>query len=216
MGLLGRIADLIYPPKCPFCRTLLADETPVCHQCGKTILSLTVGQTEGEWFSGCLWAIPYRDEYRDAILRFKFEGTRYYSRAFGLVLAQAIQRQGISWDVITWTPVSAKRRRERGYDQAELLANQTAALLGARPVRLLEKVKHTPAQSGMDSATARKSNIKGAYEARNPELISGKKVLLIDDIVTTASTLSECSKTLLKAGAESVWCAALAGTELSD
>ena len=114
--------------------------------------------------------------------------------------------------MITWTPVSEKRLRQRGYDQAMLLAMAAALALDDVAVETLKKCRDTPAQSSLENADQRRSNVVGVYEIVDPELIAGKRVLLIDDIITTGSTLEEASNTLMKAGAASVMAAAVAQT----
>jgi predicted amidophosphoribosyltransferase len=93
-----------------------------------------------------------------------------------------------------------------------LLALAAALELDDVAVSTLEKTLDAEKQSSMGSAEKRRANIAGAYKAADPELVEGKRILLIDDIVTTGSTLSECAKTLLSAGAAEVLCAAVART----
>ena len=111
---------------------------------------------------------------------------------------------------MTWVPVSKKRLRQRGYDQARLLAESACRRWDTKPVALLRKVADNPAQSGLTEAAARRANVLGVYEAL-PEA-AGKRVLLIDDICTTGATLTECVRVLKDGGAESVACAAVALT----
>ena len=114
------------------------------------------------------------------------------------------------YDLISWVPLSEKRLRERGYDQAMLLALAAALELDDVAVETLRKNRNTAPQSGTESADERRANISGAYEVIDSELVRGKRILLIDDIITTGSTLSECARTLMLAGAEGVVCAAVA------
>ena len=126
-------------------------------------------------------------------------------------MAQCIADHGLdTFDLICWAPVSKKRRRKRGYDQGELLAREAAKQLGRECVPLLKKVRDTPAQSGLKDPSARRANVMGAYQAVEPALVVGKRILLVDDVVTTGETLSECASTLLMAGAEEVFCVTLA------
>ena len=102
------------------------------------------------------------------------------------------------------------RRRERGYDQAFLLANAAALALGGVAVETLRKERHTRAQSSLEDASARRANVLGAYEIVDPELIEGRRVLLVDDVITTGATISECARILRTFGAADVVCATLA------
>ena len=105
-------------------------------------------------------------------------------------------------DLVTWVPLSRKRRRRRGYDQAGLLAKEVARLLQLPLESCLEKTRHNPAQSGTADAAARWRNVQGVYRAVTS--FAQERVLLSDDIVTTGATLSEAAGTLLAAGASEV------------
>ena len=145
--------------------------------------------------------------------RFKFQGCHRYALAYGPMLAEAIRTYlPGSYDCITWTPVSAGRRRERGYDQAQLLAQATAEALGKQAVPLLTKVKDTKAQSALTDGRLRKSNVAGVYSVPRPHEVAGKKILVIDDILTTGATLEEAAQTLRAAGAAQVVAAAFCRT----
>lgn len=217
MATLSSLMDLLFPPRCPFCRKLLKKgEDGLCQKCAEG-LPYTEGAavfTEGEFFSECVSPLYYKDSVRDSILRFKFRELTNYATCYGDLLADCI-RQNLAgkYDLISWVPISAKRKKARGYDQSMLLAMAAALALDDVAVETLRKHKDVPAQSGLDAAEKRRANVLGAYEAADPELIAGKRVLLIDDIVTTGSTLSECARTLLMAEAKEVICAVLARTE---
>ena len=134
-----------------------------------------------------------------------------YARQFGAWLAVTVRDKLTGkFDLVTWVPVSRKRRRTRGYDQAELLCRETARELGMQPLLTLEKCTDNRAQSSLSGAEERFENAKGAYRAVQPERFAGKRILLIDDIVTTGATMSECVRVLRKAEAAEVVCAALA------
>lgn len=156
--------------------------------------------------------LPYRDEQvREALLQYKFGGKTVYSRLFGSLVADSVREcMTGKYDLISWVPLSKKRLKERGYDQAMLLALAAALELDDVAVETLRKNRNTAPQSGTDSADERRANISGAYEVIDPELVRGKRILLIDDIITTGSTVSECARTLMLAGAEGVVCAAVA------
>ncbi|MDR1217501.1 MAG: ComF family protein, partial [Oscillospiraceae bacterium] len=129
----------------------------------------------------------------------------------GAVLADCIRRNLAGrYDIISWIPLSELRAKKRGYDQAMLLALAVALGLDDVAVETLRKTRDARAQSSLSGRDARAANISGAYEVVDAELIEGKRVLLIDDIVTTGSTLAECARTLTDGGAASVCAAALA------
>ena len=148
---------------------------------------------------------------REGILRFKFHGGRDTARLLGELVGRcAAEELGGEFDTVTWVPVSRKRLRKRGFDQAELLARGACRLWDTEPVRLLVKITDNPAQSTIRSPAARRANVLGVYEAAPGAEIKGRRILLSDDICTSGATLKECVRVLMDAGAESVVCAALA------
>ena len=213
-GPLGVLLDLLFPPKCVFCGKVLdSGEDGLCARCQRDLPWLADGEAEltGEFFSLCAAPLRYQDKVRDSIRRYKFNGRRGYHKLYGKLVAQCVHDHLAGrYDLITWVPLSRQRKKERGYDQAFLLASAAALELGEVAVETLQKERHTAAQSGLTEAAQRRANVLGAYTPVDPELVAGKRVLLIDDVVTTGSTLSECARTLRTMGAEDVVCAALA------
>jgi len=208
-----KLLDLFYPPKCAFCGTLIEKQRRgLCEKCVKNLpFTKNGGKQNGNFFTACLSPLYYEGEVRDALLRYKFQRIAAYCEPFGILLSACIAEYlEDEVDFVTWVPLSRKRLRKRGYDQAKLLAEVTASELGLPCIQLLEKPVHTAQQSKTGSAEKRRANISGAYRVLNKSLISGKTILLIDDIVTTGATFSECSRMLGMAGAERVYCAALA------
>jgi len=216
MGFLSSLLDLLFPPKCVFCGRILHDkEDQCCERCIESLpYTLNGGRQDGVYYDYCVSPLYYKGAVRKSILRYKFNGASGYADTYGKILADCIRgNPDLGYDLISWVPLSSKRKRERGYDQAMLLALATALELGEVAVETLRKTRDVRAQSELGGAAERRENISGAYEAVDPELISGKCVLLIDDIVTTGSTLNECAGAVLSAGAAKVVCAALARGE---
>lgn len=211
MGLISWVLDLLFPPKCIFCRKVLKDsKVGVCAVCAQKY-SGGVDPVPGKSFQKCVVALVYEGEVRQALLRYKFQDHPGYATELGRLLAETIRKElSGRYDLITWVPVSPKRLKKRGYDQAMLLSMAAALRLEDVAVETLKKVRDNPAQSSLESAKERKGNVLGAYAVKDPELVRDKRILLIDDIVTTGSTLNEASRALLRAGAKSVVCAALA------
>ena len=213
-GPLGFVLDLLFPPKCVFCGKVLdSGESGFCRRCQRELPWLTDGEAEltGEFFSLCTEPLRYQDKVRDSIHRYKFKGRRGYHKVYGKLVAQCVHDHlDGRYDLITWVPLSDRRKRERGYDQAFLLASAAALELGDVAVETLRKERNTDPQSGITEDAQRRANVLGAYTPVDPELVAGKRILLIDDVVTTGSTLSECARTLRTMGAEDVVCAALA------
>ena len=213
MTALNWLLDLLYPPRCAFCRRLLTgQERGVCHFC-RPKLPFVPADAQVQHFKNvdqCLSPLYYYGSVRDSLHRYKFEGLTVYADIYSEFIVKCIDENQISCDSITWVPLSRRRLRRRGYDQAELLAKLIAKHLGQSPVRLLKKQRDTPPQSKTGSVEKRRANIAGAYACLRPELVQGKQVLLVDDIVTTGATLSEAARVLKKAGAKEVICATLA------
>lgn len=210
----NKLLDLIFPPKCTFCAGILEHNGDLtCSNCQRTLPWLlgTRAEKRVEFVETCVSALRYQERVKQSIHRFKFTGRRWYADTYGVLAAQCVSDHLTgTYDVITWVPVSKKRKRERGYDQSFLLASAMAEHLGQEPVELLRKVRNNPAQSLLVGAAQRRANVMDAYQAPWPERLAGKRVLLVDDVVTTGETLSECARTLRMAGAESVVCVTLA------
>ena len=203
---------LLFPPKCVLCARLLSnDETDLCHSCRENAPFFKRSERNipfvAQWTA--LWY--YKDTVRTSLHRFKFSRRRNYADVYGRLLGLKLQsRINTQIDLLTWVPVSPLRRWKRGYDQSALLSQALAKELSLPVKRLLRKVRHTPPQSGFREAARRRANVLGAYKAIHPDVIQGKTILLIDDVVTTGSTASECAKTLMTAGAKQVVFAAIA------
>lgn len=213
-GPMSWLLDLLFPPRCVFCGKLLATgERDFCARCQRELpwLEGPAAEQTGEFFSLCAAPLRYQGVVRDSIRRYKFKGRQGYHKAYGKLVAQCVHDHlAGKYDLITWVPLSEKRKRERGYDQAFLLASAAALELGDVAVETLRKSRHTDAQSGLEGEAERRANVLGAYTAVDPELLAGKRVLLIDDVVTTGATFSECARVLRTMGAKDVVCAALA------
>ncbi len=208
------LLDLFFPPKCAVCGRVGVHG--VCAACEKALPRMETALREGAGFGKCAVPLRYEGTAREALLRFKFRGAQSAAEGLGALLAQcAAEELGGQFDVVTWAPVSDKRRRQRGYDQAYLLARAAAKTWGAEPVFLLRKRRDNPQQSGLGAAE-RRGNVVGVYEAVDPEKTENARVLLVDDIITTGSTLAECARVLRAAGAQSVVCACVASASVES
>ena len=208
MKLTAAFLDLLYPHKCPFCQQVLEPEDGgLCARCQKE-LPWVEEKTRGQRIEFCREALAplwYRDRAAEGVRRYKFRGGRIHARLFGMLLAQCVRDRGDgSAQLVTWVPLSRKRLAERGYDQARLLAERAAELLELSAVGTLEKLRDTPAQSGLRDESARRANARGAYRVTDSAAVAGKHILLVDDVATSGATLSECAGCLMRAGAASV------------
>lgn len=216
MKILDLIAHLLYPWKCVFCESVLKD-TDICRECEEK-LPYTVGDSAMQKFpfiDKCVSPLYYKDKVRASVHRYKFGGCSAYSRRYAALMSDCVENNldCRSIDVISWIPLSKKRLRQRGYDQARLLAEEIAAKTGLPCRQLLQKVKNNSAQSLTRDAKQRRENVAGVYALDDGADFSGLRILLVDDVVTTGATMSEAARILRKAGAKSVFGVTLARHE---
>ena len=206
------LIDLLFPPKCIFCRNILAkDELDLCRSCRIHAPEYPNHKRKLQFLDSFAAVWYYEGSVRRSLLAFKFHHARSYAPAYGRFLAmKLLQTAPDGFDCLTWVPVSSFRKFCRGYDQVELLARSVGAELGMTPVPLIKKVRHNRPQSGIHGEAQRKANVLGVYREIDRDAIAGKRILLLDDILTTGATASEAARILKTAGAKEVHCAAIA------
>jgi ComF family protein len=204
---------------------------PVCESCGLPLVSERSAEASTALCSLCRsGAFPlerarsfssYSGLIRAAILQLKFHRRDRLGKQLGGLLAQVWN--GIEEDlegepaVLVPVPLHATRQRERGFNQAEVLARGLRTSLEKRragrdphvEVRSLVKIRATPPQTGL-SVSARHDNVRGAFAVVHPERIRNRRVVLVDDVMTTGATLSACAQALRSAGAQSICALTLA------
>ena len=200
------IMNLLFPPKCVLCGRLLEkDETDFCRNCRVDSPEHHNNKLKFPFLDSWVAVWYYKGCIRESLHRYKFGGRRHYASVYGRVLAmRLLQEYPEGFDVLTWIPVSPLRKFKRGFDQVELICRAVGRELDMQPVRLLRKVRHNRPQSGISGQAKRRANVVNVYRAVNPELAAGKRILLLDDIVTTGATAGECARVLLTAGASQV------------
>ena len=210
--MLQRLLQWLFPPKCILCRRILPDDrTDLCHVCRTDAPEINRVNLKIPFVARWTAVWYYKDTVRRSILRYKFYNQRSYARAYGRAVAMKLLGEDMAQaDVLTWVPTAALRRLRRGYDQVALLARAVGSELNQSAVCTLKKIRNTPPQSRLRDAAARRANVLGAYRVIDPACVAGKRVLLLDDIVTSGATVSECARELLTAGAKEVICAAIA------
>ncbi|WP_312693373.1 ComF family protein [Caproiciproducens sp.] len=207
--------DLIFPPKCVFCHGIALSGRKICEKCEKEILHTVAKKCISIPDSGetilCIAPYPYSGKVRESIIRFKFYGQRELANFYAEDMAGQIRKccPDARFDAVTSVPISAERYRSRGYNQSELLAKSVAHLLRLPFHEYLVKIKDNREQHKL-SERERRGNVQGVYLPKDGGQLSGKSILLIDDIVTTGATLGECTSVLLQSGAKQVTCAAAA------
>lgn len=152
-------------------------------------------------------AVPFAGRGRDVLLGFKYGNRRSLAGHLGGIVVNRLVAAGIRPDVVTWAPTSGRRRRDRGFDQAELIARQVARQFGVPCRRLLEREGHAGPQTGH----GRRWRLRAPRFRAHPRLPAGH-VVVVDDVVTTGATLRAARDALLAAGATAVTPAAVAAT----
>lgn len=207
-------ADLLFPPRCVFCGCVVSPGARICGKCAEE--AVRTGEVrymnlsaDGENIK-CAALYAYRGVVRKSIVDFKFNGRRECAGFYAQKLAEQIPESfpGVRFDAVVSVPISAERKRKRGYNQSELIAGPLAKLLGVPYEECLIKTRDNPEQHMLDRKQ-RERNVRGVYSAAGTGA-EGKSILLVDDIVTTGATLSECARVLYGAGAKLVSCAAVA------
>ncbi len=210
MILLDWLSELLFPRKCVLCQRILErEETDLCAKC-RVDSPEYAGKTKYPYLDSLTAVWYYEHDVRRSILDYKFGGKRFYAACYGRLLAMALQRQEVEFDVLTWIPISWKRLRKRGFDQVQLLAEHLGQELQVQPVPTLTKLRNNSPQSHITGQAQRRANVLGVYRVLQPEDVAGKRVLLLDDIITTGATAGECARILLTAGAKEVHCGVIA------
>ena len=206
------LIQLIFPSRCVICRALTEGEADLCPDCADKLEKTGSHALQSIPFcDGCYSPYYYREPLRASFHRYKFKGYLQYAHTYGRWMAECLTEQGATqFDFITWAPLSRRRKFQRRYDQAEELALEIGRMLHL-PVRPTLHKAHRPPLSRMEGdRSARMAALLGAYSLRRDAVVMGQRVLLVDDIVTSGSTLSECARVLRTAGAHTVTCVTLA------
>lgn len=211
------LLDFFYPNRCPFCDKIIPYDEYYCSGCGGFFSSPP--EKEGHSFLDGLTAYTSYDTVSRAFVsEMKDNSNGYALSAAAYMIFKMLTEEDYIADVdcITCIPMRRKDIQKRGYNQTKLLAKEISGLLGLPFVPLLKKTKDTLEQKKL-SAEERKKNIKGAFSLASKRYDpTGKNILIIDDVCTTGSTLSENARTLKSAGAGRVTAAVFAKTTLGS
>lgn len=212
------LANLLFPPKCIFCNKILDinAEIYICKDCFTHITfkedtSLKWGKGH-DYYDGVVCVCEYKGIIKDALLRFKFSNKPAYYRTFAGLLGKKIKEmtEWQKFDIIISVPLHPVRERTRGYNQSHLISRALSRELSIKDEsRLLSRVKNTDSQSLLQRYD-RLINVKDAFKVNDTSKIEGRAILLIDDVLTTGTTLNECSKVLKQAGAKKIVAAVIA------
>ena len=205
---IEKILDLIFPPVCGICNKEI--NTYLCGKCEKEINKITcVGENryDNKYFSSHMYLFKYEGIIRNKIISYKFNDKPYLYKTFCEIFVKnkKVCEFLKKYDIIISVPMYKKKKNQRGYNQSELIAKETAKKVENIEYRndILIKIRNTAKQSSLNKEQ-RKENLKNAYVVNNNEYILNKNILIFDDIYTTGSTANECAKTLIEAGAKDV------------
>ena len=190
---------LLAPPYCRVCAAY--SEFELCQACAQS----------GRQFDGVRAPYRYEGSIRQAILALKYGGIKAAAPQLGDMLADYLEANPLPGDLVAPVPMHTSRRRERGYNQAELLARRVAGRCDIPyQADLLARTRRVDPQAGMTSAASRATNVADSVVVSPDNEVSGRQVILVDDVATTGSTLNACSAALKEAGAATVWCLTIA------
>lgn len=195
------VSNLIYPPACGICGKINKNFLCIkCQKCLESQAKFNIKENENinYYFENHLYIFEYQGIIRKLIIDYKFNEKIYmYKTIVNFILKnEKFFKILKDYDTIVPVPISKKRWKERGYNQSELIAKEIAKSLQVDyNNKCLIKTKNIIEQSKL-SKEEREKNIQGVYELKSENLLENKKILLIDDVYTTGSTVNECCKTL--------------------
>ena len=208
--MLDKLLDIIYPPVCGRCGKI--NKNSICNKCKIKLESQAAfgidnyEQETNKYFDEHLYIFMYSGIIRNILLNYKFNDESYIYKTLTnfLIKNEKIVENIKRYDIIMPVPLSKNRKKERGYNQSELIARELCSIANIKlDNKTLKKQKNTTAQSTLNKEN-REKNIEGAYTIKRCDHLEGKKVLIIDDIFTTGSTVNECSKLIKKAGTKKI------------
>ncbi len=223
--LLKNLVDYLMPPRCVDCLEIAAEEFLLCSNCWKDYVFINEPLCDicGMPFEiqieslclGCLHKKPpftiarsifkYNEKSKKLIHNFKYHDKTYLSKFFAKMLLLKFKDLIEEADLITCVPMHRIKRMLRMYNQSHLIAKDLSINAGKIFIPdILSKIKYSKSQTFF-SKTARKDNLKNTISCKEPEKAMGKKIILIDDVITTGETIKLCARELKKAGAKEVY-----------
>jgi len=201
------LLEYIFPSTCGVCGKICADS--LCKKCELSLRKLEVSKKQIKIRKDedyiLFYEFPYTDIIRQMLLEFKFKDKPYIAKTFVKIMLQneKVCRFLKSYDIIIPVPAYFLKKWKRGYNQTEQIIKEISKICPEirYDFHILKKNKNTKRQSSLKRID-RKTNLNGAYKVENKDRIQDKKVLLLDDIYTTGSTVKACAKVLKEAGAK--------------
>lgn len=199
MNFINSALDYFFPPICGMCGEI--NENYICNNCYENIKKIkkcVINEYNNRNFSKHLYIFKYEGIIRNKIIEYKFEDKGYLYKMFAKIILSDKKTCNFikKYDVIIPVPISKKRKKKRGYNQSELVANELAQKLNQDIwTDIIIKKKDNKPQSELNKLE-RKKNVEDIYEINKPIEVKNKKVLLLDDIYTTGSTVNEIARKL--------------------
>ena len=217
---VGRVVlDLLYPPRCSLCGRAGAFVCEAClaklpralpPRCARCWLPVLAGAPCGRCrvqplrLTAIRSPFRYEGDVRRLVQAFKFGGQSALAEAMAGQIVSLVRETGLDAEVIVPVPLSTGRQRQRGYNQAGLLAAAIGKSLELPVALALRRTRSGQAQARSASAAERLRNVEGAFAVTGQGAIAGRRVMVVDDVATTGATLDACARALLKGGAAAV------------
>ncbi len=192
----------IQPNFCEICGEHVSAESRICLECKEMNRIF-------DWHGSVLL---YGEAVSRSVQKLKFAGAKYLAKDFAKLLAEKFVADNIDVDLVTFVPSTAKRIKQRGYNQAEEIAKNFCKIVNLPCVAVLDKIKDTAEQKEL-SRKDRLKNLIDSFAVKDAALVKGKNVLVIDDVFTTGSTMTACAKAMKKAKANKIYCLTVAKTK---
>lgn len=199
INILEKIIDTIFPPVCAICGEL--NKEYLCEKCNDNlnkISKVTVERCSNRNFINHTYMFRYKDLIREQLIEYKFNNKPYYYKTFAKILINNKKMYDIlkTYDIIIPVPLNNIRKKQRGYNQTELIAKELVKnFKNLEYMDILIKTKNTVQQSTLNKQQ-RQKNLENVYKLRENTCINNKNILLFDDIYTTGTTANECAKIL--------------------
>ena len=218
LSLVKSALNFIYPPYCMVCSSQLAEnEKLICDNCwlhipqinqDSDLLTEIKSKVGGEvYFSKVISEWEFSPTVQTAIHLLKYQNFKVLANRIGQFMAERLSKQPLPMDktILIPVPLHKTRTRERGFNQSTLLCRIIAAETGLNySDKILKRIRYTQSQTKLN-AIERAKNVENAFKVIYPEQIKNKLAILVDDVITTGSTMNECAKELIKNGANDVY-----------
>lgn len=192
--------------KCEICDTQILPGNKICDNCKDRI------SYHNLYFKKCFCPLNYQGKVRSSILKLKEDNAKYLVKPFAELIFNRITCEKLQLDIITFVPSHKKTIKKRGYNQAKLIADYLSTLLNIPCLELLEKNVYTKKQKKLDYES-RQENLKNSMHLIDKEIIKGKNILIVDDVITTCATINTCASLMPKA--KNIYATAIARRNLS-